>query len=174
MVTFIQILIIFSVIVTVLGICGAIVEGKKDKEIYEGKIKACKQEGKQYIYAVQSSKEDKMKYISGFKDKGIEEITSIIFTDKDIQINFGSHTRYILKKNITDIYINSEYEIKEKVSAGNILLFGTVGLGMTNKEEEIREFICIECTYDNYHTTILIKSKFAQRLVQKMRETYLN
>lgn len=171
MITFIK---IFSVVVTGIAIYAEIVGRKKDKEIYEGKIKVCKEEGKQYIYTVQSSKEDKMKYISGFKDKGIEEITSIIFTDKDIQINFGSHTRYILEKNITDIYINSEYEIKEKVSAGKILMFGTVGLGMTNKEEEIREYVCIECTYDNYHTTILIKSKFAQRLVQKMRETYLD
>ncbi|WP_291566987.1 MULTISPECIES: hypothetical protein [unclassified Clostridium] len=135
-------------------------------------------QGKKYVAHYYGSTH-KIKYISGFKDKGVCDIYSITLTDKDIEIEFEDKVkktyeeRFVLKENIKDIYISSEYELKEKISAGKIMVFGLMGLGMTRKEEEIKEYIVIECKYENYNTALVLKQNGLNGIVKDMRELYL-
>lgn len=146
---------------------------KWSEESHKGLTEHYAKEGKRYICSFYDTM-NKIKYITGFKDLSACDVTDITLTNEDIEINFkDAKTRFIKAEDVKDIYINSEYELKEKVSAGKIMVFGLMGLGMTSKKEEIKKYMIIECNYDNYNTALIFLIEHPGQIVQKMREVYI-
>lgn len=128
-----------------------------------------KRENKKYIAELTGT----LRYMSGFKDKGRAMLQSMILTDKEIQFIFPEGTRVIKSENIKDIYISDQEEITQKTSAGKVMVLGVAGLAMKDREVTLREFIMIDCIYDNYETTVIIEGVEVESVVSTLRSIYM-
>ncbi|GAA0116357.1 hypothetical protein [Clostridium senegalense] len=155
--------------ILLLALIGKIEEKDMEKK-EELEIKAeIKRNNKNYIMKFT----DSLRYISGFKDKGKAMLQSMILMDNEIQFVFSEITKIIKADNIKNIYVSNEEDISEKMPWQKAIIFNEEESVKKHKKKMLREFIMIECIYNNYETTVIIEGIDVESKVYSLRFVYM-
>ncbi|WP_061994788.1 hypothetical protein [Clostridium sp. ATCC 25772] len=155
--------------ILILALIGKIEEKDMEKK-EELEIKAeIKRNNKNYIMKFT----DSLRYISGFKDKGKAMLQSMILMDNEIQFVFSEMTKIIKADNIKNIYVSNEEDISEKMSEKKAIIFNEEESVTKHRNKMLREFIMIECIYNNYETTVIIEGIYVESKVYSLRFVYM-
>lgn len=106
------------------------------------------------------------KCLGGFKDMGAcEECYICVCRDrlritlikKENGVTLGSKVADVLMSDITDIALENERSIVEKVSLGKLMVFGLLSFGMKGKQKELnRELLVLTFNYNNEEVSLIL------------------
>ncbi|GAA0124801.1 hypothetical protein UT300019_07030 [Clostridium sp. CTA-19] len=100
-------------------------------------------------------------------------LQSMILMDNEIQFVFSEMTKIIKADNIKNIYVSNEEDISEKMSEKKAIIFNEEESVTKHRNKMLREFIMIECIYNNYETTVIIEGIYVESKVYSLRFVYM-
>lgn len=96
-------------------------------------------------------------FIELFKDRIIIKL----YKEDNIGSIIGSKSLEVMLTNIIDLSLQTEKEIKEKVSLGKILVFGFLSLAMDKKSYTInKEFLVLTFNNNDEKVNLILESKY--------------
>lgn len=137
-------------------------------------IKAKSDNEKQVKKLTEEFKEEGLEFLAsyvfrclgGFKDMGAcEECYICVCRDrlritlikKENGVTLGSKVADVLISDITDIALENERSIVEKVSLGKLMVFGLLSFGMQGKQKEVnRELLVLTFNYNNEEVSLIL------------------
>lgn len=116
-------------------------------------------------------------YVGGFKDIGICRHTYLDLMEDRIIVTFKDDSKGIKEKkqikysDVLDVSIQTETQIKEKVSLGKILVFGVLSFGMKGNQSTIsQEYLVMKVKYNNEDLDLIFSVGNAYQAVKNINE----
>ena len=138
---------ILGIIVVIFGI--VISEVEKDKKNREELKKSGYNDANALII---------LKYLGGIKTISIKNNVQVKLLKEGIFFIYcyNNEKKIITYNNITDIYIDTQTSIQEKVSMGKLLCFGVLAFAMNGKQvNSTKEYIVLEVNENDKYNIIL-------------------
>lgn len=119
-----------------------------------------------------------LKYLGGIKTISAKNNVQVRLLKEGICFIYGGNQKKIIDySDISDVYIDTQISIQEKVSMGKLLCFGVLAFAMSGKQvNSSKEYIVLEINEDNRYDIILDCKNIQNGLdaIFRLKEEYKN